>query len=901
MSQKKRPARTATYFEQVKVALNHYADVAWLGEHSPLAAPYFLGAALQGAPPTASGRGTVLQQAIDRSLESLWGGPLPPDAPTMLAGVAEEAAQGVGGRYHCLILELNYCRQCFKPAPKSQAEIYNDILHISRPTHDRHLAEAVARLGEVLLQRLRPTIRPEQPHLPNHLIGRDALLAQVLDDLHAGRSVSLTGAGGVGKTSLAALAGERWPSPAVFWFTLRPTFNDQLDSLIFALGHFLHEQGASTLWQQLVADGGRFKESSLALGLARRDLAALTGRPLLCFDELDFLRPSIADQPNPRHVQLLEFIDSLRTHTPLLLIGQRAFWESDVNYVVAELTLAGVAALLHELGVPATATDQARLHAYTAGNPRLVALCAALYWANPSESFSALLDELPQAPALLPLWQRLERRLPAEERRLAGALSVYRTPAPADVWSAPDQPDAQALHELIERRLVLADAHGGVALLPALRQVIYDELPLETREHYHLQAATSRAERGEYTAAAYHLQQGDQPDAAVTLWYANRAGEINRGQAGAALGIFEQISLRRLPAKSQTILRLLRSELYQLTGEPEKVIETLGGVTWPAQAETSVDAALLLGKALDQQGRADAALATYGRGLETAAGLLNKMVQLHVQRSLTYLHERTMSEAWREVQIARYVAENMLGTMHEQSGQLDAAREHYEAALAMAQASQYLVGVAKTYHNLGNLAVRKVEVEQAITYYNQAMSTHQQLGDRFSIEIARSGLAAAYLQAARYQETMPPARQALTFFQAMGDSFWIALNASNLAEAATALGELAEAESYAQLVLTQEQPHSHPYALFTLGRVREQQQRMTEAELYLRQARQVAEMNGDRYLLAYVWEALGQVYQTTGNFPAARAMFEQAHEAFQTLRIANKVTALAGLISTLDA
>ena len=94
----------------------------------------------------------------------------------MVADVATEAAmQGQGDRYYCLILELNYRRRCYKPAPKNQAEIYNDILHISRPSHDRHLAQAVERLGALLLQRLRPTIRPEQPTLPMHLIGRDDL------------------------------------------------------------------------------------------------------------------------------------------------------------------------------------------------------------------------------------------------------------------------------------------------------------------------------------------------------------------------------------------------------------------------------------------------------------------------------------------------------------------------------------------------------------------------------------------------------------------------------------------------------------------------------------------------------------------------------------------------------
>ncbi|MEZ4634822.1 MAG: hypothetical protein R2873_09935 [Caldilineaceae bacterium] len=184
----------------------------------------------------------ALRAEIERALETMWGAPLPADADAMLDAATEA---GNTSRYDCLILELNYLKRRFRPAPRSQAEIYNDILHISRPTHDRHLRAAVERLGGHLLRRLRPTIRPELPSTPVRLIGRDSLQAQIAQELANGSTVSITGPGGVGKTSLAAVLVDEWTSPAVFWYTFRPTFNDQLESLLFALGHFLHRQGAA--------------------------------------------------------------------------------------------------------------------------------------------------------------------------------------------------------------------------------------------------------------------------------------------------------------------------------------------------------------------------------------------------------------------------------------------------------------------------------------------------------------------------------------------------------------------------------------------------------------------------------------------------------------------------------
>ena len=81
--------------------------------------------------------GMILQQEIDQAVQSLWGGPLPDDGPSMLAAADDNS--GHDGRYLCVILELNYFKVRFRPPPRTQAEIYHDILHVSRPTHDRHL------------------------------------------------------------------------------------------------------------------------------------------------------------------------------------------------------------------------------------------------------------------------------------------------------------------------------------------------------------------------------------------------------------------------------------------------------------------------------------------------------------------------------------------------------------------------------------------------------------------------------------------------------------------------------------------------------------------------------------------------------------------------------------------
>ena len=304
---------------------------------------------------------------------------------------------------------------------------------------------------------------------------------------------------------------------------------------------------------------------------------------------------------------------------------------------------------------------------------------------------------------------------------------------------------------------------------------------------------------------------------------------------------------------------------------------------------------------MERQGRTDAAHTTYGSAINVATALMGKTVKLHFQRSLLHIHERDMEQAWQEVNRARYLAETIAGTVHDQSGEFGAAHSYYSAALAIAQSVNDQNGVANTYFNLGNLAMRQQAVDDAISYYNQALTIHQAIGDRVAVEIARSGLVTAYMQAARYPEAITAAKSALRFFQTMGHSYWTAINASNLAEAYTELNDLAAAETEARLVLEQEEPQSHPYALFTLGRVRYKQQQLQEAALYMEQARAVATLNGDRFLLAYCWEELGKIQQAMGDNDAVAQALRQAHSGFEQLGIRNKMQEIAERLQALDA
>ena len=184
-----------------------------------------------------------------------------------------------------------------------------------------------------------------------------------MDALGRGCTVSLSGAGGVGKTSIGATVIERLDGRPAFWYTLRPGFNDGAGSLLIALGAFLHQHGAAGLWQYLLAANGDPGELDVAAGLLRQDLASLSPlRPLICIDDLEHVSGAQL-LLKPDHIQVLDLIDSLRGTTSLLLIGQRSIGAADLYIELGGLDVAGVERLWRAGAGGISPAEAERMHA----------------------------------------------------------------------------------------------------------------------------------------------------------------------------------------------------------------------------------------------------------------------------------------------------------------------------------------------------------------------------------------------------------------------------------------------------------------------------------------------------------------------------------------------------------
>ncbi len=886
----------STSFETaLKQVLKHFDDAAWLEQQSPLASYYFLGSLLTPeAQSQVRSRGELLRRVIGQAAEKLWRDATgehaaPRTYDEFSAAIAQAQTQPESGAHAYVLLELR-CFQRFV-RPRRLAEIWEIHLPGSRAEHYRDYDLAIAQLGEALLRQLQPTFRLESRSAPPQVVGVDAQLAQCLDALHRGQSICLHGPGGIGKSTLAATAVERGQFDGSFWFTIRPTLNDHLTSLLFMLGYFFQQQGATNLWQMLLLNAGKLDDFSLALSVTHSDLAQLHERRIvLCFDELELLQVTDPDRVVEAHSQILRFIEGLQGHVPLLLLAQRPTLSANQYLELTGLATPHIRHLLQQDGIELDDAALQQIYRYTQGNLRLLLLASALLQRGMAPA--TLLDERHGTMTLLPLLHRLLPRLAPAERRILQQLAIFRSPAPLDHWATEDEP----IRALIEQRLVQRDGHGGIFLLPALGRAIVEELSTDLRLRLHREAAQIRAVRGEQTAAAYHLWQGGDETGALQLWYPHRQQEIERGQANAAYAIFGNLERHRLKATQRKVLDLIRAELLQYQGNIKQGLALLEAEDWSDASELTIAARLLQGRYQDELGYPDAALTTFAAGEATIQRLLEKLTNYHFRAGMVQIRQKENRAAWQTLQRAEYAIASLRGNLYEQEGDYVAAHAAYHAALEQAEALNLASESARIQRFLSALSGRQGNLDAAIAHAEAAIAIYQATGDLLNRHIVHSNLSAIYLGLRDYAQVIAIGTPTLHFFEEMGNAHFVATTAANLAEASYELGDFAAAQRYAHLVLNQEEPYAYPYANYTLGLIRRAEGESAVAEQHLLESARFAAQSQDFYMEAYARRALGELYQAAQQDEQAEHSLTAALQIFARLGIEAERAATAALL-----
>ena len=620
------------------------------------------------------------------------------------------------------------------------------------------------------------------------------------------------------------------------------------------------------------------------LSVARYALSQLTSAPpLVCLDEIDLLDPT----SDPQHVPFIKFVENLRGLVPLLLIGQRPLLDTDHYFTLAGLSERSSAQLLAAADVTLRPEQLARLMAVTHGNPRLLELYAALL--NTQDALDTLLEDRATQPPLELLLSRILQRLNEHERGVMMELAVFRRPAPADLWTAAAA--QRALDRLANYRLVQQDQLGGVALMPAYRQTLYELIPAELRQELHAGAAIARARYGDIAAAVFHLLQANQTETAIWLCYEHRHSIINQGQAQAILVALQQIVSHSLPPQTGETLTLLQAELTRVTGNPGKALEDIRAILWRTPI-LALDAERLAGMIANDESDFQSAETAFRRALQVAETILETRVSdIHRGLAWRHLREREMDRALREAQLAGYEVAQLEGELQRELGNYAAARQRFETALAISEELQHTEGIAKTSTSLASLSILTGQPTASRYYLERAAAGYERLGK--VIQVASLGInwAVAHTMAGDFSAAITAAEKAEQQLQQLGQIPPRQQGLLDLALAEAHLGSenFPEAIDFAQRVLALEDIDLMPDAYRVLGEVLAQSGQRRDAVRYIRMSIELATEYEDTHIAGYGWRALGKVLLADGDLPAAHDAFNQAIALFTEMNLTHEL------------
>ena len=233
-----------------------------------------------------------------------------------------------------------------------------------------------------------------------------------------------------------------------------------------------------------------------------------------------------------------------------------------------------------------------------------------------------------------------------------------------------------------------------------------------------------------------------------------------------------------------------------------------------------------------------------------------------------------------EPSVARARALNASGSLAFRQGDYEAARELREASLAIFRQLGNQSGIAATLMNLGMVAQEQGDYKAAQVLHRESLTIQRQLGDREGIGQALNNLGAVMLNQGDDAAAQALFEESLTLRQQMENKRGIAVCLINLGDIADSRGEYADAEALhkASLALSREQGEVYGIAssLNRLGSTACRRGDYDAARASHAEALSLNRQQGDRSGIADSLMGIGMVAEKQGDLAAAHALCQES-------------------------
>jgi non-specific serine/threonine protein kinase len=236
----------------------------------------------------------------------------------------------------------------------------------------------------------------------------------------------------------------------------------------------------------------------------------------------------------------------------------------------------------------------------------------------------------------------------------------------------------------------------------------------------------------------------------------------------------------------------------------------------------------------------------------------------------------------------------------------DRARDFHSRALEIRRELGDLAGVAKSVNNLGEVARHQGNYSQAGKLYDECTKIQIELGDRWGLAVSLNNLGETFQSLGDYEKARSYHEQALAIWPEFEDKWGVAFSLNNLGFVAETEGKLEEAVSFYEksLALRREIGDSFGIAasLSALGFANERLGSRSEAQKHYSEALVIRKKLGDRAGIADSLERIamllfdqgerGRVVRLLGAAAVLREEIQAPHSPSRREELAQKTTML---------
>lgn len=236
-------------------------------------------------------------------------------------------------------------------------------------------------------------------------------------------------------------------------------------------------------------------------------------------------------------------------------------------------------------------------------------------------------------------------------------------------------------------------------------------------------------------------------------------------------------------------------------------------------------------------------------------------------------------------------AHSRIGRVYRDTGRLDEALVHFEAALALFEEAHDDRGIASTVDDLGKLYWLRGDYPRALEHTKRALAMRRKLGDRRSIALSLNNLGLVYQDSGQFELALDAFEQALRIRREIGDLVGVSVSLNNLGTVAQDQRDDARAltlfrEAY-EIVKETGDRHRRALILTNLGETENRLGDPRRAIHHLKQAEEISDELGDKLGLADAARGLGKAFLAQQEHTRAREYTQRAVDILREIQ--NKV------------